>query len=625
MNFTSHYRVQRDLFISRLLGQSIFIRRLILIILDLLILIVSSNSAYLILFNNFLNIFLINNLLFITVALLFAIPFYILTGQYKGLSLYIEKKVIYGLTLRNLVFTIILFFLSNFFFSNELKVNYWILFWIIISGIKGILIFSISEIFSNYNRVPKNRITSVGIYGAGAAAAQLAVSLNLDKNYKIKYFVDDSPSLWGRELYGIPIYPPKDLLNLPKVEKILLAIPSLTKKRRSQILNKIKDLDIPIFQVPSLTDITNGKAKIDLLRPITIEDILGREPAKADYKLLSKSVSNLNILVTGAGGSIGSELCRQILNNKPKSLILLENSEENLYNIYGEVSKNNLNVKEYLGSATNYQLIKNIIKKEKVDVIFHAAAYKHVPLVEKNAIQGIKNNVFSTWYLCKAAKEFSIKQLVLISTDKAVRPTNIMGASKRIAELIVQAFSKEINSTCFSMVRFGNVLASSGSVVPLFKKQIDQGGPITLTHEKVTRFFMTISEASQLVLQASALAKGGDVFLLNMGEEILIKDLAEKMITLSGLKVKNENNPNGDIEIITTGLRPGEKLYEELLINGKSLKTEHPLIFRAKESMIFYEDLKAYILELESAVNNLDSSKAIKLLNKIVPEYKSNF
>ena len=246
-------------------------------------------------------------------------------------------------------------------------------------------------------------------------------------------------------------------------------------------------------------------------------------------------------------------------------------------------------------------------------------------MVEKNAIQGIKNNVFSTWYLCKAAKEFSIKQLVLISTDKAVRPTNIMGASKRIAELIVQAFSKEINSTCFSMVRFGNVLASSGSVVPLFKKQIDQGGPITLTHEKVTRFFMTISEASQLVLQASALAKGGDVFLLNMGEEILIKDLAEKMITLSGLKVKNENNPNGDIEIITTGLRPGEKLYEELLINGKSLKTEHPLIFRAKESMIFYEDLKAYILELESAVNNLDSSKAIKLLNKIVPEYKSNF
>ena len=625
MNFSSHFRVQRDLFISRLLGQSIFIRRLILIILDLLILIVSSNSAYLILFNNFLNIFLINNLLFITVALLFAIPFYIFTGQYKGLSLYIEKKVIYGLTLRNLVFTIILFFLSNFFFSNELKVNYWILFWIIISGIKGILIFSISEIFSNYNRVPKNRITSVGIYGAGAAAAQLAVSLNLDKNYKIKYFVDDSPSLWGRELYGIPIFPPKDLLNLPKVEKILLAIPSLTKKRRSQILNKIKDLDIPIFQVPSLTDITNGKAKIDLLRPITIEDILGREPAKADYKLLSKSVSNLNILVTGAGGSIGSELCRQILNNKPKSLILLENSEENLYNIYGEVSKNNLNVKEYLGSATNYQLIKNIIKKEKVDVIFHAAAYKHVPLVEKNAIQGIKNNVFSTWYLCKAAKEFSIKQLVLISTDKAVRPTNIMGASKRIAELIVQAFSKEINSTCFSMVRFGNVLASSGSVVPLFKKQIDQGGPITLTHEKVTRFFMTISEASQLVLQASALAKGGDVFLLNMGEEILIKDLAEKMISLSGLKVKNENNPNGDIEIITTGLRPGEKLYEELLINGKSLKTEHPLIFRAKESMIFYEDLKAYILELESAVNNLDSSKAIKLLNKIVPEYKSNF
>ncbi len=623
MNFFIKLRGQRDLFISKILEQPIIIRRLILIIFDLLILVISANSAYLILFNKFLNIFLINNLLFTATALIFAIPFFILTGQYKGLSLYIENKVIYGVTIRNLGFTSLLFILSNLFFSNQFKLNYWILFWIIISGIKGILIFSISEIFSNYNQISKNRITSVGIYGAGAAAAQLAVSLNLDKTYKIKYFVDDSSRLWGRELYGIPIYAPKDLLKLPKVDKILLAIPSLNTKRRSEIINDIKELDIPIFRVPSLTDITSGKAKIDLLRPITIEDILGREPAKANYKLLSKSVAKLNILVTGAGGSIGSELCRQILDNNPNSLILLENSEENLYNINEETSKSNLKVKAYLGSATNYQLIKKVIKEEKVDIIFHAAAYKHVPLVETNPIQGIKNNVFSTWYLCKAADEFSIKQLVLISTDKAVRPTNVMGASKRIAELIVQAFSKKNNSTCFSMVRFGNVLASSGSVVPLFKKQIDKGGPITLTHEKVTRFFMTISEASQLVLQASALAKGGDVFLLNMGEEIFIKDLAEKMISLSGLKIKNKNNPNGDIEIITTGLRPGEKLYEELLINGKSLKTEHPLIFRARENMILFDDLKKDILKLEDAIKNLDRSKVIRILSEIIPEYKN--
>lgn len=624
MNFFNKLRVQRDLFISKVLEQPIKIRRLILIIFDLLILVISANSAYLILFNKFLNIFLINNLLFTGTALIFAIPFFILTGQYKGLSLYIENKVIYGVTIRNLGFTGLLYILSNLFFSNQLKLNYWILFWIIISGIKGILIFSISEIFSNHNRISKNRITFVGIYGAGAAAAQLAVSLNLDKTYKIKYFVDDSPGLWGRELYGIPIYAPSDLLKLPTVDKILLAIPSLNIKRRSEIINDIKKLDIPIFRVPSLTDITNGKAKIDLLRPITIEDILGREPAKANYELLRKSVANLNILVTGAGGSIGSELCRQILDNEPNSLILLENSEENLYNINEEISQSNLEVKAYLGSATNYQLIKKVIKDEKVDIVFHAAAYKHVPLVEKNAIQGIKNNVFSTWYLCKAAEEFSIKQLVLISTDKAVRPTNVMGASKRIAELIVQAFSKKNNSTCFSMVRFGNVLASSGSVVPLFKKQIDKGGPITLTHEKVTRFFMTISEASQLVLQASSLAKGGDVFLLNMGEEIFIKDLAEKMISLSGLKVKNENNPSGDIEIITTGLRPGEKLYEELLINGKSLKTDHPLIFRAKENMILFDDLKKDILKLEDAIKNLDNSKVMRILSEVIPEYKNS-
>tara|TARA_B100000242_G_C43055458_1_gene493955 strand:+ start:11098 stop:12975 length:1878 start_codon:yes stop_codon:yes gene_type:complete len=623
MNIFIKFQLIRNLFFTELLNQPTVIRRLLLLIVDIIILIFSLNSANLILNGSLIDFEINGDLPIILISILISIPFFIITGQYKGLSLYTERNAIFGILIRNLNFTIIIFFINKVFSLTNLNLNYWILFWIIISWIKGILRLSLSEIYSKYNNFTKKKITTVGIYGAGAAAAQLAVSLNLDKCYKIKYFVDDSPILWGRELYGVPIYSPKTLEILPKVDKILLAIPSLNRKKRIDILNKIKKFGIPILQVPSLEDITNGNAKINFLKPISIEDLLGRDSAEPDPYLLKKSVQNLNILVTGAGGSIGSELCRQILNNNPKKLILLDNSEANLYNINEEISKSKFKVKAYLGSATETKKIEEIFKAENVDIVFHAAAYKHVPIVESNAIEGIKNNVFSTWNLCKISEKLSIKQLVLISTDKAVRPANVMGASKRIAELIVQAFAKKKNETCFSMVRFGNVLASSGSVVPLFKKQIDEGGPITLTHEKVTRFFMTISEASQLVLQASSLAKGGEVFLLNMGEKVYIKDLAEKMINLSGLKVKNEFNSDGDIEIITTGLRPGEKLYEELLIDGKSLKTKHPLIFRAEENLIIYSKLEPLILKLEKFVQDLDYINSIRLISDIIPEYKS--
>ena len=398
-------------------------------------------------------------------------------------------------------------------------------------------------------------------------------NIKLLNTYSVKGFVDDNPSLWGRSILGIRIYSPNDLFSLKeslKIKKVLIAIPSISKSNLKSISKNLNSLNIPVLQIPSLSDIITGKAKIDKLRPIQIEDILGRDEVYSHYELVSKDIINSIILVTGAGGSIGSELCRVLIDLKPQKLILFDNSEPSLYSIYHELSNNHLGeckLVPLLGSATNYKLVDNVIKKNKVSVIFHAAAYKHVPLVEMNPLQGLENNINSTRVLCESAFKNKIDKFVLISSDKAVRPTNLMGVSKRISELIVQAYHEEIpesklnlKKTIFLMVRFGNVINSSGSVIPLFRNQIKKGGPITLTHPKITRYFMTINEACHLVLQASSLAKGGDVFLLDMGEPIEIKKVAEQMISLSGLTLKNIDNPKGDIEIVITGLRWGKTL-----------------------------------------------------------------
>ena len=363
---------------------------------------------------------------------------------------------------------------------------------------------------------------------------------------------------------------------------------------------------------------------IDSLRPISIDQLLGRDVVPPNDYLLSKSVAGKNVCVTGAGGSIGGELCKQIQNLNPSSLILFDRSELALYKIEKElqVKKNQIKLIPIMGCATDQLLIENTIKKYKVDVIFHSAAYKHVPLVEFNPVAGLINNLKSTYSICKAAEKFNIQNVTLISTDKAVRPTNVMGCSKRLSELVFQSFAKQTKNTVYAIVRFGNVLDSSGSVVPLFREQIKKGGPITLTHPQVIRFFMTISEAVQLVMQASVLADGGEVFLLDMGDPVLIKDLASQMIRLSGLTIKDENNPEGDIEIVTTGLRPGEKLFEELLIDAKSIPTMHPLIFKAREKSLSAELTLNKIELLEKKLINYEYTESLEIIRELVPEWK---
>lgn len=455
---------------------------------------------------------------------------------------------------------------------------------------------------------------SVLIYGAGTTGRQLAVLLKHAYRYRIRGFIDDNVKLHGTYLLGNKIYSSNDISNLVKkyhIKVILLAIPSASRCERKAIIDSLIPLKIKVQTIPDMEEILQGNAKIDEFREVKIEDLLGREPVLPNQELLQKNILNKTVMVTGAGGSIGSELCRQIILNEPNALILFELSEFSLYSIHQElleiVKKNNItNTKIYpvLGNVQDIERVDRVLSHFNIDTIYHAAAYKHVPLVEYNMIEGVQNNVFGTYNVARCAAEHGVKSFVLISTDKAVRPTNVMGASKRMAELCLQALSEQLkdSQTCFSIVRFGNVLGSSGSVIPLFRKQILKGGPITITHPDIIRYFMTIPEAAQLVIQAGAMAKGGDVFILDMGEPVKIVDLAKNLIQLSGLSVKDENNPKGDIEITYTGLRPGEKLYEELLIGGDNVrKTAHPRIMTAEEVYLPFEQLSEVLSELENS------------------------
>ena len=577
-----------------------------------------------------------NWLVLILVIVIFVV--FNLTGQYISLSRYINYNAIYGIAFRNfLVFSIFLFIRLILDFTI-IDLRQFMLLWLISTLLIGIFRFTIKEINIVLSYYKNRKIKNVAIYGAGAAGAQLASSLIYAGNNKIIAFIDDSKNLRGRKILGIPILSSQEIPHLKdQINQILLAIPSLSKDESRLILNKIQDYQIPVLKVPSIEELTSGKARIDSLRPIEVEDLLGRGSVRPNKELIEESVNGLNICITGAGGSIGKELCKQIVNHSPNSLIMIDSSETNLYHLEQEINSICLKDKEIklkfiLGNVKNFKFISKILINNNVDNVFHAAAYKHVPLIELNPIQGIDNNVLSTYYLCKAVLLADIKKVTLISTDKAVRPTNIMGASKRLAELIFQAFASKDNLKeeklsysknypKFSIVRFGNVLNSSGSVVPLFTKQIAEGGPITLTNENVTRFFMTLPEAAQLVIQSTTLSKGGEVFLLDMGSPVKIFDLAKQMIKLSGLKIKDSNNPDGDIEIVTTGLRPGEKLYEELLINAESQSTEHPLIFKANEDFIPYEELINLIVDLESLIEEQNIEEVFKVLSNLVPEW----
>ena len=555
---------------------------------------------------------------------LFGLPLYALSGQYKGLTRYVGSRALYELSLRNGILVLMLVACGWLLRLPMPPRSSWLLFWFLITGFTGAVRFGLRDVLLSLQSKPRQAPTRVAIYGAGVAGVQLMAALRLAKSHSVEVFLDDDPALWRRSINGVSIEPPQILQQRrDKFEQVLLAIPSLSRSRRRQIVDSLQNIGIPVLQVPSVEEITSGRARIDALRPINVEELLGRDQVPPDPQLLGPGITGESVCVTGAGGSIGSELCRQILALKPRRLVLLERSEPSLYAIHQELSAvlpAETVVVPVLGSATNAAMVKRCFQKHGVHVVFHAAAYKHVPLVEANPLAGLANNVLSTRVVCDAARSCGSRQLVLISTDKAVRPTNVIGASKRLAELVVQA--QPLGPTRFAMVRFGNVLGSSGSVVPLFRRQIAAGGPITLTHPEIIRYFMTISEAAQLVLQAAVLADVGDVLLLDMGEPVRIKYLAEQMVRLSGLTLKDASNPDGDIEIVCTGLRPGEKLFEELLIDVESEPTSHPLIYRAQERALKPEELWPRLDALEDAINEQDWTASFSVLSDLVPDWQ---
>ena len=469
------------------------------------------------------------------------------------------------------------------------------------------------------------------IYGAGSTGRQLVAAMANSHEMQVVGFLDDDDRLHGHVLNGQPIYNPADLANLVAsltISDVFLAMPSLNRKRRNEILAQIRTAHVAVRTLPSMTDLAQGKISISDLRELDIDDLLGREPVMPNHILLAMNVRSKVVMVTGAGGSIGSEICRQILAVGPSKLLLIEQSEFALYAIHQELEEKlagrDIVLVPLLASVQDSDRMREIMSTWHPDTVYHAAAYKHVPLVEHNPAEGIKNNVLGTLRAAQAAAENGVSDFVLISTDKAVRPTNLMGASKRLAEMVLQALAATNPGTKFSMVRFGNVLGSSGSVVPKFRQQIRDGGPITLTHPDITRYFMTIPEASQLVIQAGAMAKGGDVFVLDMGQSVKIMDLARRMIELSGLTVKDEQNPDGDIEIEISGLRPGEKLYEELLIGDNPKPTSHQRIMKAHEEFILWAELENKLNALQMALNVNDVGVIRLMMQQLISGYTPN-
>ena len=581
-----------------------------------------------------LNSFLSNNLWFCQAIILIGLPYYSFTGYYREVTRFINSPFSFKQLKKNAILVTIVFFVGLLLKFKIPSIKFICLFWIFLSFLNGEIKFLIRNIIL-YLKNYKTNTKSIAIYGAGVAGSELAASLRHDRGIKINYFFDDDKRLWGRTIQGAKIISFDEIKNKSsEIDQVLLAMPRVKKEARKIIINRLESLDISVLQIPSLEDIFSGKAKIDDLRQIKVEDLLSREKINANKKLISDCIMGKSICVTGAGGSIGSEILKQILKFNPSKIILIERNEPSLYNISEDVKKlikKETKLISFLGCAQNKLFIKQIFKNNSIDSVFHCAAYKHVPIVEANPIEGIKNNIISTKNLCEASEEFGIGKFILISSDKAVRPTNIMGASKRVCELItfrfaeIQKRKKNNLSTKFSIVRFGNVLESSGSVVPLFRKQIENGGPITLTHKKVMRYFMTITEAAQLVIQAASLSNGGELFLLDMGDPVNIFDLAKRMIKLSGKTVKSEDNKNGDIEIITTGLRPGEKLYEELLINPEATPTKNPLIFQGKNEIDSIENFDDYLNILEDSLHINEKKSIMNTLSTLVPSWeKSN-
>jgi FlaA1/EpsC-like NDP-sugar epimerase len=480
-------------------------------------------------------------------------------------------------------------------------------------------------------RLSSSSAERVIIYGAGSAGAQLSSALRTSGQFKPVAMVDDNHKLQGVRVNGFRVLPSEELLDLRHrygAELILLASPSATRRRRSKVIESLSGMGFKVLTVPDIAEIVSGKARLEEVRDIDVHDLLGRDPVPPNPALLSACVRGKSILVTGAGGSIGSELCRQIMELAPRRLVLLEVSELALYEIERELRSKNVRLGNrvelvaLIGNAHHKHRVREILTTFGIHTVYHAAAYKHVPIVEQNMVEGIHNNIFATFNTAEAALECRVETFVLISTDKAVNPTNVMGCTKRVAEMVLQGLQQRGTNTRFCMVRFGNVLESSGSVVPLFREQIREGGPVTVTHPDVIRYFMTIPEASQLVIQAGSMGSGGDVFVLDMGSPVRIADLAKRMIQLAGYTVRDDKNPDGDIEIRFTGLRPAEKLFEELLIGKNVTGTEHPRILRAMEHSLTWEQMRHVLDELAICAARFDCDRAREVLMRAVPEYQ---
>ncbi|MBD0679870.1 polysaccharide biosynthesis protein [Pseudomonas sp. PSB11] len=584
-----------------------------------------------------------------------AIPLFVRFGMYRAVMRYFGNDaliaIIKAVTLSSLILGIVVYWSSNHqnVVPRSIIFNYWWLSLIMIGGLRlAMRQYFMGDWFSAAQHVPftsrDDGLPKVAIYGAGAAGNQLVAALRMGRVMRPVAFIDDDCGIADRVISGLQVYKPKDIhqmIDNTGAQEILLAIPSSNRGRRREILGFLEGFPLHVRSVPGFMDLASGRVKVDDIQEVDIADLLGRDAVPAQADLLEHCITGQSVLVTGAGGSIGSELCRQILALRPTTLLLFEHSEFNLYSILSEleqrVARESLSIRllPILGSVRNPDKLLDVMKSWRVDTVYHAAAYKHVPMVEHNIAEGVLNNVIGTLNTAQAALQAGAANFVLISTDKAVRPTNVMGSTKRLAELTLQALSRElapvlfgdtsnvsrVNKTRFTMVRFGNVLGSSGSVIPLFHKQIKSGGPLTVTHPKITRYFMTIPEAAQLVIQAGSLGQGGDVFVLDMGEPVRIVELAEKMIHLSGLSVRSEKNLHGDIAIEFTGLRPGEKLYEELLIGDNVAATQHPMIMTANEDHLSWDVLKVKLAELLAAVDQDDYVRVRQLLRDTVSGY----
>jgi FlaA1/EpsC-like NDP-sugar epimerase len=583
-----------------------------------------------------------------------AIPLFIRFGMYRAVMRYFGNDalvaIVKAVSLSSLILALVVFWYSNHtsMVPRSIIFNYWWLSMVILGGLRlAMRQYFMGDWFNAFHRAPTSDRESgvkVAIYGAGVAGNQLLAALRMGRHMRPVAFIDDDANIADRVISGLQVFSPRHIqrmIDLTGAQEILLALPATSRSRRREILTYLEGFPLHVRSVPNFAALASGQVKVSDIQEVDIADLLGRDAVPAQADLLSRCVTNKCVLVTGAGGSIGSELCRQILALQPSVLIMLDHSEFNLYSISTELDARLLRkgwktkMLPTLGTVRDQAKLFEVMNSWKVDTVYHAAAYKHVPMVEHNVAEGVRNNIIGTVNTAQAALRAGVANFVLISTDKAVRPTNVMGSTKRISEMVLQALSREVapvlfgdhakisrvNKTRFTMVRFGNVLGSSGSVIPLFHAQIRKGGPLTVTHPQITRYFMTIPEAAQLVIQAGSMGAGGDVFVLDMGEPVRIAELAEKMIHLSGLSVRSERNPQGDIEIEFTGLRVGEKLFEELLIGDNVEGTGHPMIMCASEDFIPWDVLKGQLSELLNALDADDYDHVRQILCATVSGY----